>query len=224
MPITSTTNPKPTVSAVVVTWNSSHDIAACLDSLLEQTYSLTDVIVIDNASKDETPDLIERSYPAVKLDRRDQNEGFARANNLGFARTDADWILTLNPDARIASDFIEKLLLFTEDRPMIGTLGGKLLRDHKNINEPDIIDSTGIEIFKSRRVRDRGMDEPDDGRYNEPERVFGICAAASLYRRTMFEDIVISERFFRIGFLTSALQSSTRLVLRRDSPEAGINR
>lgn len=189
------------VSAVVVTWNSSKDIVRCLDSLLNQTHDLEKVVVVDNASSDGTPDLITSRFPQVTLERKAENEGFARGNNIGIARLSTDWILTLNPDAHLASDWVEKLLSFTEGKPRIGIVGGKLYKDSSSLDESRIIDSAGIEIFRSRRVRDLGMGEPDGEQWNKPMRVFGICAAAALYRRDMMADVsirgeIFPERFF----------------------------
>ena len=197
----------PNVSAVVVTWNSRRDIEFCLNSLLAQALALKEIIVIDNASHDETPELIRENFPMVNLEVREKNEGFAKGNNLGFEKSESDWILTLNPDACIEQDFVELLLKAAEDNPRIGMLGGKLMQVKELNPESDetpkskTIDSTGIEIFKSRRVRDRGMGEIDTGQYNKSERVFGICAGAALYKREMLNDVAISgeifpERFF----------------------------
>lgn len=195
------------VSAVVVTWNSKRDIEFCLKSLQAQTVELKKIIVIDNASQDGTPDLIRQNFPTVELEVGEKNEGFARGNNIGFAKSDTDWILTLNPDACISADFVSHLINVAESNPRIGMLGGKLLRVNKldadlnGTHISKIIDSTGIEIFKSRRVRDRGMGEVDNGQYDRDERVFGICAGAALYKREMLRDVAISgeifpERFF----------------------------
>ena len=192
------------VSAVVVTWNSIRDISACIESLQAQTYALKEIIVIDNASRDGTAELVRERFPMVELDVRDENEGFARGNNIGFSKTDADWILTLNPDARLDPDFISILLKAAENNPRIGMLGGKLLQvrelDPDGIPNTKIIDSTGIEIFKSRRVRDRGMGEEDNGQYDKHERVFGICAGAALYKREMLLDVAITGEIFQERF------------------------
>ena len=148
------------VSAVVVSWNSSKDIVRCLDSLLNQTYDLNKVIVVDNASSDGTSDLVSSRFPQVYLERRTINEGFARGNNLGIAKLSADWVLTLNPDAHLAPDWVEKQLDFTAGKPRIGMVGGKLFREATSPHGERIIDSVGIEIFRSRRVRDWGSSWP----------------------------------------------------------------
>lgn len=189
-----------TVAAVVVTWNSQRDIARCLESLLAQIYPIEEIIVVDNDSRDDTRKIITENFDRVHLVPLGCNAGFARANNVGISKVDADWILTLNPDAFLDCGFVSALLAFSAGNDRIGMAGGKLLAFPEVDNE-NTIDSTGIEIFHSRRVRDRGMGEPDDGRFNSSEKIFGVCAAAALYRNRMLEDLKISgevfpERFF----------------------------
>lgn len=191
----------PSVSAVVVTWNSARDISTCLDSLQTQDHSLESIIVVDNASTDETTDIIQCNYPTVNLIRQSENGGFAQANNIGITASDSDWALTLNPDARISPDFISTLIQFADDKEKTGALGGLLLRENESIDGRPVIDSTGIEIYRSRRVYDRYSGEILTRKRDEPERIFGICAAAALYRRKMLEDVKINgevfpERFF----------------------------
>ena len=187
---------QPKVAAAVVTWNSLQDIPACLDSLLKQTFRLSTIVVVDNASTDGTADLVSSKYPGVLLLRQNRNAGFARGNNIGMAVVEADWILTLNPDAYIDSEYVSKLLKYAENRPRIGALTGKLLSV-----DGTLIDSAGIEIYQSRRVRDRGHGLPDEGAWDVAEQVFGVCAAAGLYRREMLNDVspdgeIFPERFF----------------------------
>lgn len=200
MAIKSTINPKrntTSVSAVIVTWNSERDIKDCIQSLIDQTHKLDEIIVIDNASSDNTVSLISSSFLEVKVIKESINWGFAKGNNIGIRELHSDWVLTLNPDARIEEDYIENLLDEVSSSDNVGAAGGKILSE----NHPQIIDTIGIEIFRSRRVRDRGMGMVDNGQFEKNENVFGVCAAAALYRREMLVDVsidgeVFPERFF----------------------------
>ncbi|MBM3329752.1 MAG: glycosyltransferase family 2 protein [Calditrichaeota bacterium] len=189
---------QPAVGAVVVAHNSIRDIGECLTSLEAQSHPIRTIVVVDNGSMDGTADLVERDYQSILLIRT-TNIGFAAGNNLGIRHLSADWILTLNPDAKLAPDWIRHLLDFAADHPRAGALGGVLLRWDDAGDE--VVDSTGIEIFASRRVRDRHFGALRSGLPNEPGRVFGICAAAALYRRETLEetavpDGIFPERFF----------------------------
>ncbi len=192
---------KTSIAAVVITYNSAVDITTCLNSLLSQTLSVDSVIVLDNASSDRTVDIVAEKYPEVKLIRRTVNEGFARGNNLAIAEIESDWLLTLNPDTELSENYLEKLVEFSMSNPRVGALMGKLIREIRSTSGKSIIDSTGIEIYYSRRVKDRSAGFEDDGSLRNPEKVFGVCAAAALYRREMLDDIspdgeIFAESFF----------------------------
>ncbi len=181
---------------MVVSWNSKSDIAVCLNSLHSQSYSFQQIIVVDNASTDGTPEVIEQNFTDVKLIKQSENQGFARGNNIGIAETQSDWVLTLNPDARLEPDWTSTLLAFVGKNEKIGAIGGKLLGDKHSTGGERVIDSTGIEIFKSRRIRDRGFGRLDTGQYELSDRVFGVCAGAALYRRSMLDDVMVEGEVF----------------------------
>ncbi len=195
-------NDKPTVATVVVSWNSARDIVTCLESLFRQSYPIESILVVDNASTDGTPGLVRNKFPTVTLIRRSINEGFAKGNNIGISATESEWILTLNPDARLAKDFLAKQIEFAESRPRVGSMTGKLLREGQFIQGKPVIDSTGIEIYSSRRVKDRDAGQIDDGTRNNAERVFGACAAAALYRREMLRDVSPDGKEFPESFFS----------------------
>ena len=90
---------RPQVAAVIVTYNSSRQIGACLASLGDTVRPL----VIDNASSDDTGSVVEREYPETRLIRNRENRGFAAAVNQGVAASDEALILLLNPDARLTT-------------------------------------------------------------------------------------------------------------------------
>ena len=184
-----------------MTWNSARDIIAAITSLNSQTVPPVSITVVDNASTDGTPDLVAAEFPAVNLVRLKDNIGFAAGNNLGILECEGDWYLLLNPDATIEPEWTEKLLLFSEADPAIGMVGGILWRSGTNPGELKVIDSLGIEIYRSFRVRDAGTGEPETSLPTLPTRVFGVCAAAVLLKREMLTDIsiggeVFPERFF----------------------------
>ncbi len=180
---------KPSVTVVIVTWNEYNNIPICLDSLSQQTYPIETIVVVDNNSSDGTPDLIAEKYPDVRLIRREINGGFPSGNNIGINATVSDWVLTLNADTRPENNYIELLIKFASERPRLGSLTGKLYREKRSEKGELVIDSTGIEIFRSRRVKDRTTGLVDNGLWNNEERVFGVCAAAALYKREMLNDI-----------------------------------
>jgi N-acetylglucosaminyl-diphospho-decaprenol L-rhamnosyltransferase len=116
------------LSVVIVTHNSRGEIAACLGSVLAQTGSLaTDVVVVDNASTDDTVAVVRGSFPSVRVIDVPQNAGFARANNLGAARARGAFLLLLNPDTVVRDAAVERLLGALEAHPDAAIAGPRLV-------------------------------------------------------------------------------------------------
>jgi GT2 family glycosyltransferase len=88
------------ISVIVVTYNSADQIATCLQSVLAQTGVTFEVVVVDNASADNT--LAQLANFEVRIIANQENVGFGRGNNLGFAASRGHYIYLLNPDARLA--------------------------------------------------------------------------------------------------------------------------
>ncbi len=168
----------PLVSVIIVTWNSSRDIVACLEAVLRQSEKRLEVIVVDNNSTDRTPELIQPVSPAVKLIRESVNLGYAEANNRGICESSGRYVLLLNPDCFLQADFIEQLFQTMEDHPNLGSASGMLLN-----RDQQTIDSTGIQIRLARLSPiDRGegqhVEQSDFSRD-----ILGPSGAAGFYRR-----------------------------------------
>ncbi|WNB86324.1 glycosyltransferase [Cellulomonas sp. ATA003] len=127
-----TESARPTARAVVVTWNGAHLLPACLDSLLGQTVAdRLEVVVVDNASQDGTPELLRSRYPGVRLVTNPVNLGFAGGVVAGTRDVTADAVLLLNNDATLDPDGLERLLA-TLDAPgneRVGAVTAKILLD-----------------------------------------------------------------------------------------------
>lgn len=100
------------VRAVVVTWEAAHLLPSCLDSLLRQELTGADleVVVVDNASTDDTRELLARDYPQVRVIASDRNRGFAGGVALGTAGYDGEVVLLLNNDATLGDGAAQALL------------------------------------------------------------------------------------------------------------------
>jgi GT2 family glycosyltransferase len=90
--------PEPTVCISIVTFNSSRYIRRCLESVLRQRGVELDVVVVDNASADQTREILAEFAGRIRLIVNPRNVGFAAAQNQGIRASRADWVLTLNPD------------------------------------------------------------------------------------------------------------------------------
>jgi GT2 family glycosyltransferase len=190
------------VSVTIVTYNSGRFIKRCLESVLAQRYLRRQIIVIDNASKDGTVDILEQFEDRCTIVYNDENAGFAAAQNQAIAISNGEWVLTLNPDLLLLPDFIQALVDAGSLNPKIGTVCGKLLAILASFDLPDkpLVDSTGIYFTPMLRHLDRGSQEVDNGHFLNHEYVFGATAAAALYRRTMIDDVSIDGEFFDPDF------------------------
>jgi len=189
------------VSVGIVTWNSRSLVGECLAALEAETGDSpfrVETVVVDNASSDGTAELVAREFPSVRMVRNGANLGFAAAANRVVRETAGEFVLLLNPDCRIRPGYVTTLVEALESRGSLhGAAGGKLVleggvRDSKDADDrgrADVIDSAGLELTLSLRVRDRGHGQPDRGRFDADEEVFGVCAAAALYRRAMLDDL-----------------------------------
>jgi GT2 family glycosyltransferase len=187
----------------IVTFNSARYISGCLQFALAQDHRPLRIVVIDNASKDGTVEILRQHQNRVRVIYNRENTGFAAGQNQAMAEVpDAEWILVLNPDVRLAPDFLSRLLAAAQSMPEVGSVCGKLLSVSSEFvpASPPLIDSTGIRFSESLRHFDRGNGVPDRGQYESAEYVFGGTGAACLYRRAMIDDISISGEFFDSDF------------------------
>ncbi len=99
---------KPTVSAIIVNWNGAQHLRICLPSLLAQSFTSLEIIVVDNASKDDSAE-VTREFQARWL-RLDRNVGLAPASNRGAAIAGGDFLLFVNNDMRFDPGFVAALI------------------------------------------------------------------------------------------------------------------
>jgi GT2 family glycosyltransferase len=193
---------KPLVSVTVVTYHSGPFIRRCLESVLEQVHEPLEVIVIDNASTDGTCDILERFEGRCLVVYNEENVGFAAAQNQAISLSRGEWVLTLNPDVLLLSNFVSHLLASASMDARAGTVCGKLLLADASfeIEGSQRLDSTGMYFTPMLRHKDRGCMEPSNGHYSHFEYVFGATAAAAFYRREMIADVSVDGEFFDSDF------------------------
>ena len=114
------------ISIIILNYNGKKWLKKCLDSLHEQTYKQFEIIMVDNASSDESIKFVKKNYPEVIIVKSKKNLGFAGGNNLGISRSKAKYILLLNNDTWVEKDFLEKIIVFykTNDFDIIGPIEG----------------------------------------------------------------------------------------------------
>jgi GT2 family glycosyltransferase len=181
------------VGVVIVNKNAGPHLGRVLESLERQTVQARRVVVVDNASTDESLDGLEERFPAVELVRSGENLGFAAANNLAVGMCgDCELVALLNPDAFPEPSWLETLVAAAAEHPDYGFFGSRLVRD----DDVGTLDGTGDMYHVSGLAwrRDQGVAATVERGEGE---TFSACAAAALYRRDVFVGVGgFDETFF----------------------------
>jgi GT2 family glycosyltransferase len=182
------------VSVIVVNWNGEAYLAECVDSLIEQTYPRTEIIVVDNASTDGSVRLLTERYGGkIRLVLNQTNLGFTGGNNAGMVVAAGAYVLLINNDAVADSEWVSRLIREAETDERIGMCASKIV----SYDDPSVIDSTGLLLASDGLGRGRGRLERDTGQFNEPEEVLIPSGCAGLYRKAMLDEVgLFDEQFF----------------------------
>lgn len=184
-----------TVSVHIVTYNSSEHIDDCLEAVLRQSHPIEQIVVIDNASKDNTIEKLEKWSEKCSIIKNSMNNGFAGGHNQAIWMTETDYCLILNPDVVLEPDYVLNTIKSLNNHTQAGSATGKLLFKADSSH----IDSTGLVINKARRAFDRGAHQTSD-KFEHKEEVFGVSGAAAMYSREMINDISLNGEFFDEDF------------------------
>lgn len=118
----------PALSIIIVNWNTGRLLGDCLRAIARETPDLShEVIVVDNASSDDSAALVRRDFPQVRLLESGGNRGYAGGNNLAFPLARGDFVALLNPDTLVEDRALERLVAFLRARPAVGAVGPRLL-------------------------------------------------------------------------------------------------
>jgi GT2 family glycosyltransferase len=117
------------LSVIIVNYNTVKLLENCLFSVFQTSFphSKLEVIVVDNASVDNSIDMMKQKFPRVNLIQNTENLGFAKANNIGIRIAKGKYILLLNSDTEVPEDVFSKMSLFNEKHKSIGASTCKLI-------------------------------------------------------------------------------------------------
>ncbi|MCX7098241.1 MAG: glycosyltransferase family 2 protein [Methylococcales bacterium] len=193
------------LSVFIVTYNSAPLLRSCLDSLYAQTLQDFEIIVVDNASRDDSAALVKTGYPKVKLIASPTNLGFGNANNLALSQATGDYLVLLNPDAVLAPDALEHALQHIEATPDAG-MGGGLLQGTQGEWQPSarVFPSLLNEALTLSGLANRYSQSRFFGRFDrtwaDPKAaaaVDWVPGAFAIVRRSLIDQIgLFDERFF----------------------------
>lgn len=176
-------------AVVIPSWNSLELLPACLDSLRRQELEL-ELFVVDNGSSDGSLEYLrEEGVPHLALPR---NVGFAPAVNLGVARTAAAAVLVLNADTVLEPGCLTALLEALRADPELGGVQPRILQLEGGIGASGDVAgarlySAGQALTRDGRALERAAGQAQSPATSVRREVFGVCGAACLLRRQMFE-------------------------------------
>lgn len=118
------------VSIVIVNWNTCDLLRGCLRSIYDSTkVAKFEIFVVDNASRDDSVQMVRTEFPQATLIANSVNAGFAAANNQGIRLASGRYVLLLNPDTIVLDQAIERCIAFADQRPDAGVVGCQVLED-----------------------------------------------------------------------------------------------
>lgn len=181
----------PRVSVIIPTWNGAELLRVALRSLDAQRFRDFEVIVVDNASSDDTLAMMTREFPDARQVSLPENRGFAAAVNAGIEAARGEIIVLLNNDTEADPDWLAALVAGLDRHPEAGSCASKML----DFTDRTRIDAAGDQMALQATSIGRG--EPDGPEFSRERYVFSACAGAAAYRREVFETIGrFDERFF----------------------------
>jgi GT2 family glycosyltransferase len=184
-------------SIIIVAYNSQEHIKQCLDSIFKQDFTNYEIIVINNASSDNTSQILDEYKTKIRIKNNARNLGFSAGVNAGISLSTGEYVLTLNPDVVLENNFLSEINdNISKMSSDIGMMGVKLLK----ADSARLIDSTGLILARFYRFFDRGSGEKDKGQYDKNTDILGPCAAAAIYKRQMLNEIKINEEYFDNDF------------------------
>ena len=175
---------QPDVSVVIVTWNGRPHLDTCLPSVEAQRDVGVETIVVDNGSTDGTADYVRSRYPWVKLVPLTANLGFAGGNNAGVREARGRFVAFLNNDTSADPLWLRALLSGIDEANGFALMTSRIVYMH----DPDVIDSAGDGVLRWGGAFKRHHGEPASAAAVTQE-VFGICGAACLMPRAVFDDL-----------------------------------
>lgn len=194
------------LSVIIVNWN----VCDLLQRAIASVYAAWDgrpgleIIVVDNASHDDSVAVLRETFPNVQVIANTENRGFTGGNNQGLAAATGDFLLLLNPDTEIVGDALPRMVEYLRTHPGVGMLGPQLLNPDGSVQSsrrrfPTLpvlfLESTWLEKLAPRKslCHYYAKEQPD----NLVQDVDWITGAAMLTRREVVAQVGgMDEGFF----------------------------
>jgi GT2 family glycosyltransferase len=179
----------PDVSIIIVNWNGRRFLDACLTAVAAQEGVTAETILVDNGSTDGSPEYVAARYPWVRLQRLNENRGFAGGNNAGVRHARGRFIALLNNDTVADRNWLKTLLTAADEELL---LTSRIVYMH----DPHVIDSAGDGMLRWGGAFKHHHGASVDAALQSRD-VFGVCGAACLISKRVFDELGgFDETFF----------------------------
>ncbi len=186
---------KSLVSIITINYNESEVTLDLLESIRKLSYPNYEIIVVDNASPNDNPEIIKEKYPEVVLIKSEENLGFAGGNNLGVKQAKGDYLLFINNDTIVPQDFIEPLVETLQKDETIGMVSPKI----KFHWDPTLIQYAGYTPMSHWTIRNNsiGYHQKDDGDFDRAGETQSIHGAAMMVPKSVVDNVgMMTEIYF----------------------------
>ncbi len=193
------------VSVVIVNWNTRDLLLGVIQSLLETTRrTAMEIIVVDNASHDGSPEAVRERYPSVQIIVNDDNLGFARANNVGFRAARGRAVCLVNTDVVALDGVIDTLYAYLVEHPEVAMVGPRTYNEQGGTRQncrrfPSLLNAVGDHLWLKRTglVPGRSL-PPETYDHTHPAEVLSGCFL--MVRREAVDRVgMLDEDFFFYG-------------------------
>jgi hypothetical protein len=195
------------VSFIIVNWNGKKFLKECIESILNQTYKNFEIIFVDNGSEDNSVKFVEENYDLDYIVELNENQGFAKANNVGYKYANGDYIALINNDVVLDSKWLENAIKNFNYNNQVGIVATRILQ----YNDRNLTDSLGVEYLPFGAMIDYREKEYDTNFANQTRYAFGACAASALYNKKMLEHIGLFHNIYFAYFEDSDLNFRAQL-------------
>jgi GT2 family glycosyltransferase len=181
------------VTIIIPNLNGRRYLEFCLPTLLAQSYQDFEIILVDNASNDDSVSFVKEHFPQVQILAQSYNSGFAGANNIAIQITRSPYIVTLNNDTKVDSGWLFEMVKVADIHQDVGMIACKVLY----MQSPHLVDSAGLEIDRAGMAWSRCNGLKDSQDEKEPYEVFCPPGTAALYKQEMLRQVgLFDEAYF----------------------------
>ena len=186
------------LSIILTSWNTKHLLHACLQSIHSfPPLCSYETIVVDNASKDQSAEMVEREFSSVVLLKNGVNAGYAGGNNIGFRHSSGEYLLLLGSDTEVFANTIQHMVNYLDEHSDVGIVSCRLESPNGEVQHsckkfPTVANAVATYFslhFLNKKYLMSNFDHAFEREIDQPD------ATCVMIRRTALDEYIFDERF-----------------------------